>query len=189
MSDREAGKTGEETPDREHLYEDDAISLRPLVEALRAYGRVIRAAMGAVVVLFVVASVGTLLRAPTERIGSIQFRLLFDGAAENKYPNGTAFNPAEIVAAPVLTDVYESNNLERFGEYSDFKDAIFVLQSSPELQLLAYEYEARLAETRLTSVERAGIEEEFRRRRESLKILCTPSTCAATSGSRPCGTT
>lgn len=111
----------------------------------------------------------TLLLVPAERIGSIQFRLLFDGAADSKYPNGTAFNPAEIVAAPVLTDVYESNNLERFGEYSDFKDAIFVLQSSPELQLLAYEYEARLAETRLTSVERAGIEEEFLRRRESLK--------------------
>ena len=43
-----------------------------------------------------------------------------------------------------------------------------MLQSNPELELLSYEYEAKLAASGLSPVDRASIEEEFQTRRDSL---------------------
>lgn len=68
------------------------------------YRQITGAAVVGVTVLFVLGVLIAVLLVPTERLASLQLRLLFDGAAENQYPNGTAFSPAEIVAAPVLTE-------------------------------------------------------------------------------------
>ena len=62
--------------------------------------------------------------------------------------------------------MFETNDLERYGSYEDFKSSIFVLQSNPGLDLLSYEYQARLAAAGLSPVDRACIEEEFRTRWE-----------------------
>jgi hypothetical protein len=105
---------------------------------------------------------------PAERTGSIQFRLLFDGAAAGQYANGTPFSVSEIVASPVLTEVYKVNDLQRFGKFEDFKDSMFVQQSNPALDLLAYEYQGLLADTKLGPVDRARIEDEFRKKRAAL---------------------
>src|SRR5258708_2629953 len=148
--------------------EAEAISLRPYLDAIWLY----RQAMGAVVVIggtvFVRVAIGSLLLAPSERVASVHFRLMFTGAAQGKYPNDTPFSPMEIVATPVVTEVFKANDLERFSSYNDFKDALFVQQSSPEIDLLTYAYEARLADTKLSTVERANLETEYKGRRESL---------------------
>ena len=65
--------------------------------------------------------------------------------------------------------VFKKNQVERYLSFDDFKDAMFILQSNPDLELLSYEYQAKLAEPRLTAVDRSRIEEEFRKKRESLK--------------------
>jgi hypothetical protein len=129
---------------------------------------VIAAAVVGVGTLFVVGVLLVFLGAPVERIGSIQFRLLFDGAEKGEYPNGTLFSASEIVAGPVLTGVFKANDLQRFGKYEDFKESVYVLQSNPDLDLLAYEYQARLADTKLSPVDRARLEDEYRRKRQSL---------------------
>ena len=148
---------------------DDGISLWPMIETLWGYRRIIGTAAVGVAALVGLALLAAFLVLPAERLGSIQFRLMFDGAAENRYANGMPFNSTEIVGTPVLTDVYRTNDLRRFGEYQAFRDAIFILQSNPELQLLSDEYQARLSDTRLSAVDRSRIEEEFRRKRDSLK--------------------
>jgi hypothetical protein len=149
-------------------YMEDEISLKPYFETLRAYRRVIGAAVVGVAVLYLVSVLLVFLIAPAERMGSIQFRLLFEGAEKGEYPNGNLFSASEIVAGPVLTEVFKTNDLQRFGKYEDFKDAVFVLQSNLDLDLLAYEYQARLADTKLGPVDRARIAEEFRRKRDAL---------------------
>jgi hypothetical protein len=73
------------------------------------------------------------------------------------------------VAGPVLAEVFKKNQLERYLRFGDFKEAMFVLQSNPDLDLLSYEYQSKLAEPRLTAVDRSRIEEEFRKKRDSLK--------------------
>lgn len=156
--------SGNNEPD----YVDDEISLTPYFQALWGYRRVIGAAVVGVASMYIVGVLIVFLMAPAERLGSIQFRLLFDGAAQGRYPNDTLFSASEIVAEPVTSEVFKINDLQRFGKYEDFKDSVFVLQSNLELDLLAFEYGSRLADTKLGPVDRAKIEEEFKRKREAL---------------------
>jgi hypothetical protein len=146
----------------------DEISLRLYFETLWRYRSVIVASVVLVCVLFAIALMGFRLRFPVERVAAIQFRLLFDGAAQNRYPNGTPFTPSDIVAAPVVADVFAANDLKRFGAYDYFKQILYVQQASLAQSSLAAEYQAKLADVKLTPVERAKIEEEFKNKREAL---------------------
>ena len=147
---------------------DDEISLQPLFKTLWSYRQVISLTVAGVMGIFVVAMLAAYVSQAVERLGTLEFRLLFEGASQGQYPNGTPFSSAEITSTPVLTEVFETNDLEPYGSYDDFKNSVFVLQSNPELELLSYEYEAKLAASGLSPVDRAGIEEEFQTRRDSL---------------------
>ena len=167
MSERAGAGPGDEQRG-EAGFQDDEIFLRPYFDTLSQYRRVIATVTLAIGAIFLLGALGLVLLSPSERISSIKFRLLFDGAAENKYPNDSPFSPAEIVAAPVIAEVFKANELQRFGKFEDFKEALFVQQSNPVLDWLAYEFQARLADSKLTPLDRARIEEEFRTKRESL---------------------
>ena len=147
--------------------DDEEILLRPYF-AILSYRKVMAIALLAVLGVFVLGAMGAYVLLPPERNATIEFRLLFDGADRGQYPSGTKFSATEIVATSVVTEVFAANSLGRFGRFEDFKDALFVQQSNPELDLLSYEYQAKLADTKLTPVDRARIEEEFRKKRESL---------------------
>ena len=167
--DRRGGQDGAtRQPYAKDDVDDDEISLQPLVRGIWLYRRVISGVVAGVMMAFAVASLVAYVRMPAERMGILGFRLLFEGAADGHYPNGTPFSSAEITSTPVLTEVFDANGLDRFGLYEDFKNSIFILQSNPELDLLSYEYQTKLADSRLTPVDRARIEEEFQRKRESL---------------------
>ncbi|MBE3112431.1 MAG: hypothetical protein IMZ46_18310 [Acidobacteria bacterium] len=155
--------TNQQPHDREarqerHLSEmenEDEISLRPYFDTLWRYRKVIGIAFLVVFGLFATASLASYLRFPAEQVATLEFRLLFEGADKGQYPNGTKFNPTEIASAPVLNEVFKANDLQRFGRYDAFKETLFILQSNPELDLLSYEYQAKLADTKLTPVDRA----------------------------------
>jgi hypothetical protein len=155
---------------RDEWLDDEAgsISLGSILDILRGYRRIIGAAVAAVVTAFAVFTLAIFLLAPVERVGTIQFRLLFDGAAQGKFPNNTPFSVSEIVGAPVLTEVYRMNELQRFGKYEDFKDAVFVQQANFNLDMLAYEYQGLLSDPKLTPVDRARIQDEFKKKREAM---------------------
>jgi hypothetical protein len=148
---------------------DDVVSLKPLFRFLAAYRRVLGLAVVGAILLCVVVLVVLLLILPAERTASIQVRLLFEGASEGRYPNGTPFSVAEIVATPVLSEVYRMNDLQRFGPYQDFRESMTILQASLEQELLAAGYSARLADTKLTPTDRARLEDEFRKRLATVK--------------------
>ena len=115
---------------------DDEISLQPLLKTLWSYRWVINLAVAGMMGIFVVAMLAAYVFQAVERLGTLEFRLLFVGASQGEYPNGTPFSSAEITSTPVLTEVFEMNELEGHGSYEDFKNSIFVLQSNPELELL-----------------------------------------------------
>ena len=159
---------GQNTAAGDGEYQDDEISLRQYLDTVWNYRRIIGAAALTMSVLFVVGVVGAALFYPSERVASLGFRLLFDGAAENKYPNKTPFSPTEIVGAPVITEVFRTNDLQQYGTYENFKDALFIQQSNPKLDLLSFEYQTKLSDTKLTTVDRARLEEEFNKKRSAL---------------------
>ena len=164
----DAGRHVEPGGDVHGDVHDDEISLQPLLRTLWLYRQVISLAVAGVMACFVVAMLAAYVFQAVERLGTLEFRLLFEGASQGQYPNGTLFSSAEITSTPVLTEVFETNDLERYGSYDDFNDSIFVLQSNPELDLLSYEYEAKLAASGLSPVDRRRIEDDFRTRRQSL---------------------
>lgn len=144
------------------------ISFKPYIDAVWESRRLIRTAILALTALFALFIIGAWFWAPSESVSTVRFRLQFDGAAQGKYPNDTEFSPSEILAVPIVTEVYNANDLQRFGPLPAFKDAMFIQHSNPQLALLAYEYQARLSDSRLSPMDRARIEEEFRTRSETL---------------------
>ena len=160
--------TQQQEPREQGLNDASKIDIESIARTLWAYRHVMAAALALVAALYVVGVLAALLVLPTERLASVQFRLLFDGADKNRYPSGAAFSPTEIVSGPVLTDVYATNDLRRFGTYAAFKDSMLVLGSNPEIDFLTYEYQAKLANPRLTSADRTRIEEEFQKKRGAL---------------------
>jgi hypothetical protein len=158
--------------DPDHLYDDDderGISIKPLLQALWRERFRMALAFGA---LALISAAGLLIQyaaAPKERIATVGFRLTFEGAERGEFPNGTPFSTGEIVSTPVLAEVYRANQLDRYLSPQDFKESLYVLQSNRELEILAYEYHAKLADTRLSAVDRGRLEEEFRRRQDGLR--------------------
>ncbi len=102
-------------------YDRDAISLRPYLDTLRRYRAVIVGAIVGASVLFVIGVLAMLVIFPSERVASLPFRLLFEGAAQNQYPNKTPFNPTEIVGVPVVTEVFKANDLQQYGKLRRFQ--------------------------------------------------------------------
>jgi hypothetical protein len=40
---------------------------------------------------------------------------------------------------PVAMEVFKANDLQKYGTYEAFKNALFIQQSSPALELLGYQ--------------------------------------------------
>lgn len=147
---------------------DDEISLRVYFETLWRYRMVIAAGVVLASALFAITVLAYWLRSPGETVASVQFRLMFEGAAQNQYPNGIPFSPTDIVGAPVVAEVFEANDLKRFGPYEYFKQILYVQQASSALFNLASEYQSKLSDVKLTPVERARLEDEFENKRKAL---------------------
>ena len=74
---------------------DDQISLQPLLRTVWLYRQVISLAVAGVMGIFAVAMLAAYIFQAVERLGTLEFRLLFEGASQGQYPNGTLFSSAE----------------------------------------------------------------------------------------------
>src|SRR5205814_1365975 len=117
---------------------------------------------------FTIGALFAYISQPIERKASLEFRLLFRGSDSGKYPNGLPFNPNEIISTPIVGDVYAANDLKRYCSLEEFKNGFFIIQSGTQLQLLDFEYQAKLADARLTPVERSKLEDEFKEKHAAL---------------------
>ncbi len=108
------------------------------------------------------------LFSPTQRITSQAFRLNFERAGAGEYPNGSKFNVTDIISGPILSRVYRDNQLNKYIELGNFTRSVFVLESNPEYERLASEYQARLADTRLTPIDRERLQKEFEMKTQSI---------------------
>jgi hypothetical protein len=106
---------------------------------------------------------------PSHRTTSLPFRLEFQNAELGRYPNGTPFSSAEIVGTPILREVYDANELQRFTTFPAFSRSVFILESNPALEAVIREYQAKLNDFRLTSVDRERLEREFQLKQETIR--------------------
>jgi hypothetical protein len=145
--------------------------LAPLITTLSSYRRPLRIGLAVCLAAFVAVAIILRLTLPSEQFGMISFRIEMEGAASGEYPNGTKFSPEEIVATPILMRVYEINDVKRYSDFAPFASAFLIENSSPQRDALIREYQAKLSDTRLTPVDRGGLEAEFQDR---LNALNTP---------------
>lgn len=146
----------------------DGFTLTDLTRLIREYRTVIRLTLLAIAVAFVISAIAAYVLLPAERTSNLKVRLTFRGADVAEYPNGTTFSPTEIISPAVLAKVYQQNGLDRFMGFSEFKSSIFITQKNDELEAMASSYRAKLADPKLTSVDRARIEQEFQEKQKSL---------------------
>lgn len=92
---------------------------------------------------------------------TLTFRVLFNGAEKGQYPNGMRFTPSDVVATPVLQEVYQRNDLSKLLPFDRFKAAFSVTDSNPALERLRREYQDRLNARLMTQVERSKIEDDY----------------------------
>ncbi len=144
------------------------VTLGGFARILRAYRVPILVSLAAVIVGFVILAALILLTSPSEVTTYQPFRLEFEGADSGKYPNGIKFSPVEIVSIPILVRVYEANDLKRFLPFSEFTKSLYVVESNPALERLSREYAARLADPKLSPVDRERILREFDSKRQSI---------------------
>jgi hypothetical protein len=151
------------------VEEEASFDPAPFIRALWSYRKVVLTAAVVTFPICVAVALAVYLVQPVDRFARVQFEARFDGAARGEYPNELPFSEQDILADPVLTAVFQRNDLQRYGALSLFKGALFVAQSSPEREALDFEYRSKLADTKLGPVDRQRVEEEYHRKSDSLK--------------------
>jgi hypothetical protein len=142
----------------------DVFDLGRLVKVLWGYRGVVLGTTLAALLAYGGLLVAKYVLGRVRQAASISFTLPFT----SRYPNDAPFSPSDIVAIPVLEEVYASNDLDRFMDFGEFRRGVLVIQSSARLDMLVSEYRTRLAEARLAASDRARIEAEFARKRDEL---------------------
>ena len=159
-----------DSPD--HYHSEDTVerpmSVSHFFQVLHAYSPVIKLTMAAVFIGYIIVAMTLYLMAPSRRVTSLPFRLEFDGADRGEYPNGARFSSAELISTPVLRTVFTQNRLERFTTFADFSSSVVVLESNAAREALSRDYQARLSDPKLTSVDRERIQREYEMKLTSL---------------------
>jgi hypothetical protein len=122
-------------------------------------------------VLLVAAIVGALYfwLQPTTWSATLGFAPVFEGASAGRYPNGLPFAASDIVNSTIVDEVVQKNGIAEWCPADKFLSALVVQESSPDLQFLNAEFQARLSDVRLTAVDRQRAQEEYAARRGALR--------------------
>lgn len=142
--------------------QETGISIADIIHFLRV--RAVQLFAIAVITGMISLGAGYFIRmaAGTTILATYEFVFSFDGASENKYPNGTPFSPQDVLAAPVLDAVYATMHLQGKIEPGDFRSAFTIARGGIELRLLQSDFEQKLSNIKLTAAERGPLETQYR---------------------------
>jgi len=146
----------------------EPLSLSHLTRAIGRYRNVIFISMLAVAFAYAILAVFLYVTAPSRKITSQPFRLDFEGASEGHFATAVKFNVADLINGPILQQVYRDNQLSDLISYQDFAQSIFVLESNRAADLLASEYAARIADPKLSPIDRERIQNEYELKLKSI---------------------
>jgi len=167
MSDVEYSQSDLDSLESQH--QPAGASLVQFIRALPGYFEPLAAVTIACGVGYLLLAIAFFLSRPVQRNTTLGFRLEFAGADRGEYPNGLRFSGSDIIVSPVLKSVFDANDLGRFIAFNEFSRSVVVLESNAALDQLSREYEAKLANPKLTTVERERLEAQFDEKRSSLR--------------------
>ncbi len=146
----------------------EPISLHHFLKVIRAYRVAIVTSLTGVAIAIAIAMLAAYLFAPAQRVTTQPFRLDFAGAATGRFPNNLRFSTTEIVSPSILLQVYKRNELQRYATFPSFSRSIFVLESNHAYEVLAADYQARLADPRISTVDRERLLREYEQKRDAI---------------------
>lgn len=158
-----------ETNDRHQESVNSFFGISEPLRELRSNWKTILSVMLVVALLAVLGGVFAWLYFPIQRTASIEFQFEFSGAADNKYPNGTRFSPEDLLIEPVVRQVFNQYQLGEYTTFAKFRQSLFVTSASRDLELLEFDYRARLSDVKLPITERQRLEREYREKVSALK--------------------
>ena len=141
---------------------NDEFVLGDVFKPLVKYRRVIwLGTLGVTLLAMIVGGLYYFLQ-PVRWTASVGFRPVFTGADVGEYPNKLPFASTDITDPTVIGQIFEKNHLQDYCTADQFQSAFFVEESSPELQFLDLEYQGRLADPRITAVDRQRLQDEYK---------------------------
>jgi hypothetical protein len=149
---------------------DDEISLKDLILTLWHHRSIIVVWSLSVIFIILAVAVWVYLRQHSSQVVSLEFKLEFEGADKNEYPNGLRFSTADILSSPVLSQVYEENNLKEYLAFPEFKAGLTIIQTNDDLKFLEYEYAEKLSQKNLSLEERDRLEAEFLEKKKNALV-------------------
>lgn len=138
------------------------------LQILRAYRSTIILSLAMLITAYVIGAAVVILLSPARRVTTLPFRLEFEGAEVGRYPNGMKFSATDIIGTPVLTTVFHQNAIGEIMPFHAFSRAVYVLEANRALERLSLDYQARLADPKLSPIDRDRIQREFESKRESI---------------------
>lgn len=143
----------------------DEIQIGDFFAPLLNYRHLIWHATIAATALVVIISGGYYVVQPVQWSASIGFKPVFIGADAGEYPNKLKYSSTDIINPTILEQVYDKDHFQGLCPREEFRSGFVIVESSPELLFLDLEFQARLADTRLSVVDRDRAQSEYRARR------------------------
>lgn len=148
--------------------DSDEIPIGNLFRPLIRYRYVIwQGTVGATLIAALLGAI-MLIWQPSRRSVYLEFRPVFTGAGQGEYPNKTPFAPTDIVDETIVGRIHAQNGLDQYCGDGDFRSGLIVQQSSPELRFVDSDYQARLADTRLSAVDRERLRDDYEAKRRTI---------------------
>ena len=138
--------------------------------AVRDRRRIMTAVLGITGVVALSALVYYVFVQPTRHVFSTAFRVTFDRAQEDLYPNGLPFGGSDVISPSVVQQVFDAHSLGDYCPFGRFKGGLVVERGATERRLVDAQYNGLLSNARLTPVERQRLEEEYRARLDALPV-------------------
>ncbi len=148
----------------------DEIRIGDFFAPLLQYRHLIWHATIAATALAVLAGGIYYFRQPVRWSTSLEFRPVFKGADSGEYPNKLPFSSTDVVDPTVLDQVHAKNHVQDPCAPGDFRSGFVVEESSSEMRFLDLDYQARLSDTRLSTVDRERLQGEYRARRQAMPV-------------------
>ncbi len=152
----------------QYLDDYEGLSLKEMVLSLWGYRRIIAALTFSAGLLIVAIGTSLYLFQQRQDITRLSFRLDFEGIEDSRYPSGGKFSTSDFLSTPVVSRVYEANNLGRYLDIAKFRSSLAIFQTSDKIMLLEKEYAAKLDDRKLTVEQRSRLEAEFVEKKKSL---------------------
>jgi hypothetical protein len=136
---------------------------------VRRHGRTLVTGLAVALGVFGVLACGLYCLLPVHTDAWTELRFVFNGVDQDQYPNGLPFAAEELLAVPVLDEVYRRNGLAAYLKFDQFAKALSISQANRQLDALERRYQGLLADKKLTAAERSRIEDDWYKQSQQLR--------------------